>query len=815
MASKGTVINQGEVLQDRYRILYQIDSGADGDTYLAEDINLKHKYYVLKRVASQLVEILAKKDAQKVFEQEVGFCCHLQHAQIPKYRELLHYENEEKQYLFWIRDYVQGYTYQKLLDQRLEKNQKFQELEIKVLLKNILPVLDYLHSMGVIHSNISPESIILREEDQQPVLINFGCIKKAEKQVLLLSQTPINGAVDKTLPFVGTALEIAGFAPREQVQLDISHPHNDLYALAATAVVLLTGKEPVQLVDLAQYRWNWQSEVNIDSRLELLLDKMLSSNPAERIDSAAEVIKILNHISGKDLSPTSSPVVRSATKLQLLLPILKAQIESFLLLQSFSKKMILLSLLTTGLFITYAYPKQLAKLPGFSTKSPTSGNSSNSLKANDSDNSVISQNLQSRFSMGETVLIPQQFSAEKKNASQAFARGDYAQAASLFSTSLKLQPNDPEALIYFSNALIGEKTSYTIAVPVPIGKNVNSAKEILRGVAQAQSQINQRGGINKIPLKIQIIDDNNSVDVAQKVAQSLCENPNILGVIGHYTSDVTLATAKIYENNNLAAISPISSSVKLSNYSPYVFRTVPSDYIAAKSLAQYVRYQRQKRKVAVFFNSQSDHSESLKLEFRSALAQAGGQVVGVFDFANPNFDVAMSFEQAVDNGAEVLMLSTNPEKLDKALQVIQVNNRQLELLGGDDIYTAKTLQIAGKSAENMVLAVPWNIKHNSNSDFLQMAEQLWRGKISWRTAMAYDATQAWISAIEKNQRPTRMNLQKTLANPGFSSSGANQEIRFLRSGDRQGNTQLVKIKQADNDFGYEFIPLPTSSPISL
>lgn len=58
--------------------------------------------------------------------------------------------------------------------------------------------------------------------------------------------------------------------------------------------------------------------------------------------------------------------------------------------------------------------------------------------------------------------------------------------------SLSRRSNDPEALIYLNNARIGEKETYTIAAVVPIGTEKTSAKEILRGVAQAQNEINQQ-----------------------------------------------------------------------------------------------------------------------------------------------------------------------------------------------------------------------------------------------------------------------------------------------------------------------------------
>lgn len=416
------------------------------------------------------------------------------------------------------------------------------------------------------------------------------------------------------------------------------------------------------------------------------------------------------------------------------------------------------------------------------------------------------QPVQERISAGEKRLIPLDATPEKQAAIRAIASGNYQQAVTQLEASLKRDRNDPEALIYLNNARIGNQKSYTIATSVPIGSDVNAAQEILRGVAQAQNQINQAGGIQGIPLKVLIANDDNNPDVANQVATAFVKNTEVLGVIGHYASDVTLATADTYQSGELVAISPISTSVKLSGRSPYVFRTVPSDYIAARALADYMLQTLNQQKVAVFYNSQSGYSQSLKSEFVTAVSLGGGQVVNEFDLSDPNFNAAQSVNQTIQTGAQALMLAVNTGTLDKALQVIQVNGKRLSLLGGDDVYTPKTLQLGGLAAENMVLAIPWHILGNPQAQFPQVANQLWGGEVNWRTAMAYDAAMALIGAIEQN--PTRTGVQQALLSPNFSAAGAAGAIRFLPSGDRNQGVQLVTIQAGQRtSFGYEFVPV--------
>ncbi|MBD0342356.1 MAG: ABC transporter substrate-binding protein, partial [Microcoleus sp. Co-bin12] len=229
------------------------------------------------------------------------------------------------------------------------------------------------------------------------------------------------------------------------------------------------------------------------------------------------------------------------------------------------------------------------------------------------------QAIGQRLSAGQKLLIPEQATTTKQAAVQAIASGNYNAAISDLQASLNTNRNDPEALIYLNNARIGDRKSYTIAVAVPIGADINGAQEILRGVAQAQNEINQSDGISGTPLKVLIANDDNNPEIASQIASAIANNSEVLGVIGHFSSDATLAASKIYQQKQLVAISPTSTSVQLSGVGSNIFRTVPSDRFAANAISRYMLAKLQKQKAAVFFNSASSYSKSLKDEFTTAL----------------------------------------------------------------------------------------------------------------------------------------------------------------------------------------------------
>jgi branched-chain amino acid transport system substrate-binding protein len=154
------------------------------------------------------------------------------------------------------------------------------------------------------------------------------------------------------------------------------------------------------------------------------------------------------------------------------------------------------------------------------------------------------------------------------------------------------------------------------------------------------------------------------------------------------------------------------------------------------------------------------------------------------------------------------MLAANTGTLDQALAVINANNGHLDVLGGDSLYNPTVLNMGGTAAEDMVVAVPWHILANPNTPFVSTSRQLWGGDVNWRTATAYDATQALATAIGSLNNVNRQQLQQVLSQPGFQAEGATQQVQFLPSGDRNQAAQLVTVEPGSRSgYGYDFVPV--------
>jgi serine/threonine protein kinase len=292
----------GKVLEDRYRIVQQIGQGGFGRTYLCENLTRFNEPCVLKEFAPQVQGTYALEKAKKLFEREASVLHNLAHPQIPRFRELFELKTGS-QGLFLVQDYVAGQTYRYLLAARQNQNRLFTEDEIRQLLTDTLPVLQYIHSLGVIHRDIAPDNLMLRSSDNLPVLIDFGGVK----QIAVNAEIQATGNTE-----VPTCLGKVGYAPHEQMQRGTVSANSDLYALAATCLVLLTGKEPTELIDPQSLTWNWRSVIKLESNLGPLFDKMLQPNPVARFQSASEVLGALKQQLPTPKMPITQPPLQPA-----------------------------------------------------------------------------------------------------------------------------------------------------------------------------------------------------------------------------------------------------------------------------------------------------------------------------------------------------------------------------------------------------------------------------------------------------------------------------------------------------------------------
>ncbi|MBD2442445.1 SUMF1/EgtB/PvdO family nonheme iron enzyme [Dolichospermum sp. FACHB-1091] len=262
------------LLINRFQVLRVLSNeGGFRRTYLAEDSQKLNEPCVIKQLALKQSGTYALKKATELFIEEAKRLQDLgEHQQIPT----LFAYFEDNGFLYLVQQFIKG---DNLLDE-LEQKGKYNEIQIRELLLDLLPLLKFIHERQVIHRDIKPQNIMRRAIDGKLVLIDFG----ASKQLTITVHTQI-----------GTQIGSYGYSPLEQIQGGEAYPASDLFALGATCFHLLTGVNPFNLWTINGLSWvnNWRenSPVSVSQDLGKVLDKLLKIEIQERYQSADQVIK--------------------------------------------------------------------------------------------------------------------------------------------------------------------------------------------------------------------------------------------------------------------------------------------------------------------------------------------------------------------------------------------------------------------------------------------------------------------------------------------------------------------------------------------
>lgn len=282
--SPSTDVQSGKLINNRYRIEKILGRGGFGLTYLVSDTQRFDDLCVLKEfLPTSKTDYIIEK-ARTLFEREARILYQINHPQIPKFLAWF----TEGGRVFIVQEYINGKTYSRLLKERKRSGRLFTETEVVQWLQKILPVLDYLHGINIVHRDISPDNIMLPHGRSHPVLIDFGLVKQTVFQMWAIA--PDRDVLTGQASFVGKL----GYAPPEQIRMGQCFPCSDLYALGVTAVVFLSGKEPGMLMDQGSLEWRWRSHTQVSDELADILNTLLAEKPNDRYQTAQAVMADLN-----------------------------------------------------------------------------------------------------------------------------------------------------------------------------------------------------------------------------------------------------------------------------------------------------------------------------------------------------------------------------------------------------------------------------------------------------------------------------------------------------------------------------------------
>ncbi len=262
----------GYLLAGHYQILQQIGQGGFATVYKAQDRGHKNRLVALKQIHLESLGLQEMIDASDGYNREVTHLSSLRHRSLPRIYDYF----TDDQHWYIVMEHLAGKT----LEEHLKSTRRG-FLPVKRTLEIGLALCDvfhYLHMQRppIIFRDIKPANIIITRSGRI-CLIDFGIARLYRP-----------GWKD-TGP-LGTP----GYAAPEQYgRRAHTTPQTDIYGLGATLQTLLTGKEPLEIM---QDGIPPKRARTIPTDLQNYLARMLERDATRRPHNMAEVKQTLQEI---------------------------------------------------------------------------------------------------------------------------------------------------------------------------------------------------------------------------------------------------------------------------------------------------------------------------------------------------------------------------------------------------------------------------------------------------------------------------------------------------------------------------------------
>jgi serine/threonine protein kinase len=286
------------VKNGRFLIEKTLGGGGFGITYLAREV-ASGKQVVIKTLNAGKQSARNFKEIQEKFVNEALTLKQFRHSQIVQVKELI----QEGELWGIVMEYIDGIE----LHHHVIEKGNLKESEALNYINQISIALEYVHQQGVLHRDVKPSNIMLRQGGQNVVLIDFG-----------LAREFIDG-----ISLSMTNCVTQGYAPPEQYKRHGKFAeYTDVYALSATLYYLLTGKTPIPANFRQQHNIKLTEPVTYNSaiseRVNNTIMQGLTLETEQRPQNMAEFRKLLGlvprqiPISVSSQSAVSNPFVKKS-----------------------------------------------------------------------------------------------------------------------------------------------------------------------------------------------------------------------------------------------------------------------------------------------------------------------------------------------------------------------------------------------------------------------------------------------------------------------------------------------------------------------
>ncbi|AWI05099.1 ABC transporter substrate-binding protein [Clostridium drakei] len=341
------------------------------------------------------------------------------------------------------------------------------------------------------------------------------------------------------------------------------------------------------------------------------------------------------------------------------------------------------------------------------------------------------------------------------------------------------------------------------------GKQSQLGIQERNGVQLAVEKINASGGIDGEKIQLMIRDDLGIPEQAQKMDSDLIKL-GAVAIIGHATSEQTLAGVKAANDDKEIMIGPTVSTPKLAGIDDYFFHVYPSFNESSKAFAEYIYKKNNIKEISIIYDTDNKaYSEDYMEIFENKFKSLGGNVNGEISFSSKNQSDFSSLLYKL-NGSKIQGVLIIASDIDTAMiaQKIRAMNLSFPLYASSWAQTPTLIVNGGTAVEGMKVEqcyVP-NDKSQAFKDFQDNYKTRFGSEPTFGAAFGYEATSMLTEALKRTEGKKKGLKEEILKNSNFTG------IIDGFSVDKLGDTKIPFYLSSIN--GGKFVEIEKLSPVN-
>ncbi len=332
-----------------------------------------------------------------------------------------------------------------------------------------------------------------------------------------------------------------------------------------------------------------------------------------------------------------------------------------------------------------------------------------------------------------------------------------------------------------ADIMIGLASAFT-------GANAVFGEQMKRGADQAVADINAAGGVLGQKLVLQQGDDACDPKQAVSVANDMISR-GVKFVVGHACSSASIPASKVYNEENVLMVTPISSNPALTEAGfKNVFRTCGRDDQQGALVGRYLLDHFRGKKIAVA-HDQSAWGRGIADQVKATL-NAGGVQEALFEAFTPGErDYSAFVSRLKQSGIDVVFLGGYYTEVGLIVRQMNEQSAKMQIIGGDALMTNQFWAITGSAAEGVLMSFGPDARKLPGTKTAMDAIRKGGYEPEGYTLYTYAAVQSVAEAIRRAGSADPVKAADALRQKPVTTVLG--DIGFDAKGDRSGSTYVL------------------------